>query len=114
MNNFAHHFADHFAAAAQADGIELWDNRWELKSDRNHYVTALDKFLPRASLEERNKKFHRWKSAVSRSLNWAGASDEKRNSTLLPDNIAASVPCAVFVFTTFLLCKLADYFVDLN
>lgn len=94
-------------AAAQADGIDLWENRGvDAKTEKTHYVSSLDKFLPRSSIHERQVIFSRWKNAIGRSLGWANV--EERTCLKNPtDYIYASVPAAVFVCSTFLMCKLA-------
>ena len=93
-------------AAAQADGIELWENRLEVKNDKGYYVSSLDKFLPGSSAEERDMRFNRWKDAVSRSLGWVKSKETVRK-TSSTNQIYASLPAAIFVCSTFLLLKIA-------
>ena len=93
-------------AAAQADGIDLWENRSELRPEKSPYVSSLDRFLPRSSAVERNRRFLRWKEAVQRSFGWA-RSHENRDSRSY-SSIYDSLPAAIFVCSTFLLCKVAD------
>ena len=95
--------------AAQADGIELWENRLEAKHDKAYYVSSLDKFLPGSSAEERDIRFSRWKEGVYRSLGWVKPKETVRkfNSS---NQIYASLPAAVFVCSTFLLLKISFFF----
>ena len=95
--------------AAQADGIELWENRLEAKHDKAYYVSSLDKFLPGSSAEERDIRFSRWKEGVYRSLGWVKPKETVRkfNSS---NQIYASLPAAIFVCSTFLLLKISSFF----
>ena len=78
-------------------GIGAWDVH------TSHNLT-LDRFLPRLTPNERDVKFERWKEAVDRSMNWGVkpkpvTSDEQR--------LRASIPAAVFAFTSFIIWKIA-------
>jgi len=93
--------------AGQAEGIDLWEKRADPKWDKTHHVSSLDKFMPRLSDEERDVRFARWRDAVGRSLGWAKTTEEVKSMTPT-DRIYASVPAAIFICSSFLLCKIAD------
>lgn len=95
-------------SASQAEGIDLWENRMEAKIERTPYVSSLDKFLPRSTVAERNQKFNRWKEAILRTLGWANV-DECRRIKSHSDYVYGSVPGAVFICSSFLLCKIAAF-----
>ena len=76
------------------------------KSASQQPASSLDKFLPRLSEDERNMNFIRWKDAVHRSFGWSKSKNTIRSMTP-SDRIYASVPGAVFVCSSFLLCKIA-------
>ena len=95
-----------FFSACQAEGIDLWDQRMSDKSASQQPASSLDKFLPRLSEDERNMNFIRWKDAVHRSFGWSKSKNTIRSMTP-SDRIYASVPGAVFVCSSFLLCKIA-------
>ena len=79
---------------------------------------TLDKFVPRLTEEARNIKFERWKMAVSRSLGWImSAADKASTDPKVSDSthrLYASIPGAVFAFSTFAILKLATVLSELN
>ena len=79
-------------------------------------VSSIDKFQPRLTTEERDVKYERWKDAVERSFGWI-----KEPPVVVDDNEAAivmtfasskmyaSLAPAIFLWSSFLLWKLADW-----
>ena len=94
-----------YVSAGQAEGIDLWENRID-KSSCQHHVSPLDKFLPVSTPEEREIRFTRWQDAVGRCLGWAKPKKVIKNMTA-QEQIYRSIPAAVFVCSTFLVCKIA-------
>ena len=93
--------------AGQADGIDLWENRID-KPQKQHHVSSLDKFLPVSTAEEREIGFARWKDAVGRSFGWVKERSVMKKMTR-QEQIYSSIPAAIFVCSSFLLCKIAAY-----
>jgi glycerol kinase len=100
-------------SAGQADGIDIWENRHDSiqKSEKTHHVASLDKFLPRLSEEDRDLRFSRWKDAVGRSEGWVKSQDQIK-ATTKANRIYASVPAAIFVFSSFILWRVAACFAN--
>ena len=76
------------------------------KSATSQHSSSLDKFFPRLSENERNMNFTRWKDAVHRSFGWSKSKNVIRSMTH-SERIYASVPGAVLITSSFLLCKIA-------
>jgi hypothetical protein len=98
-----------FFSAGQAEGIEVWNSR--TSDDTN--VASIDKFQPRLTSEERDVMFERWKDGVERSLGWAKKASSTATAasamTLATNRMFASVAPSVFLFTSFLMWKIADW-----
>ncbi|XP_059824155.1 glycerol kinase isoform X2 [Hypanus sabinus] len=57
--------------AGAADGIGVWN----LPKDGSS-ISDWEKFEPQIEIEESNKRFHRWKLAVQKSIGWVEQGDE--------------------------------------
>lgn len=89
-------------AAGLAEGIEACDLLPE-----NREVMQHDTFLPTTTDEERNQRYAKWKMAVERSLGWAVT----KKSVIMTDEryrLLASIPCGVFLLSTFILLTLSQ------
>ncbi len=88
--------------------IQLYDSGLE--------VSSIDKFQPRLTSEERDVRYERWKDAVERSFNWikeppvvVADNEAEIVMTLASSKMYASLSPAIFLWTSFLLWKLADW-----
>jgi hypothetical protein len=98
--------------AGQAEGIDVWETR----PDSGHETSSIDKFQPRLTSEERDVKFERWKEAVQRSFGWIVepiSGDESAatstTTTVASSRIHASMGPTIFLWTSFLIWKFADW-----
>ncbi|XP_037031870.1 glycerol kinase [Bradysia coprophila] len=84
--------------AAQADGI----NAFVLKPDTRLPNHLQDTYLPTTTDTERNLRYTKWKMAVQRSLGWAVT---KKSEAMTDERfrLLASIPCSLFIFSTFLM-----------
>ncbi|KAL7293733.1 hypothetical protein TKK_0012803 [Trichogramma kaykai] len=91
-------------AAGNATGIDLWT----LDNEESESVSN-DEFLPTTTIEERDKRYKRWRMAVQRSLGWASV---KMSPQMTDDRyrILASIPASWFLLSTFMLLRLSCFF----
>ncbi|KAJ6627317.1 Glycerol kinase 3 [Pseudolycoriella hygida] len=88
--------------AANAEGI----NAFVLKPDTRLTNHLQDTFLPTTTEAERNFRYKKWKMAVQRSLGWAVT---KKSEAMTDERfrMLASIPCSLFVITSFILLALS-------
>ncbi|XP_014227883.1 glycerol kinase isoform X1 [Trichogramma pretiosum] len=91
-------------AAGNAAGIDLWT----LDNEESESVSN-DEFLPTTTIEERDKRYKRWRMAVQRSLGWASV---KMSPQMTDDRyrILASIPASWFLLSTFMLLRISCFF----
>ncbi|CAB0039812.1 unnamed protein product [Trichogramma brassicae] len=91
-------------AAGNAAGIDLWT----LDKEESESVSN-DEFLPTTTIEERDKRYKRWRMAVQRSLGWASV---KMSPQMTDDRyrILASIPASWFLLSTFMLLRISCFF----
>lgn len=84
--------------AAHADGI----NAFVLKRDTRLPNNLQDTYLPTTTDTERNLRYTKWKMAVQRSLGW---SVTKKSEAMTDERfrLLASIPCSLFIISTFLM-----------
>ncbi|XP_067007034.1 glycerol kinase 3 [Anabrus simplex] len=85
-------------AAGFAEGINVWDiyNTHEVPSDM---------FYPSITEDERDIRYHRWKMAIKRSLNWQPEPDKE--DVDVHTLILATMPASLFLVATFGILLLA-------
>uniref|UniRef100_A0A8D8DXY9 glycerol kinase n=4 Tax=Culex pipiens TaxID=7175 RepID=A0A8D8DXY9_CULPI len=88
-------------AAAQANGINLYDLEPESWNAQRH-VTTHETFLPTTTEEERDARYTKWKMAVQRSLGWAVT---KKSEAMTDERYAllASIPASLFLLSSFVM-----------
>lgn len=88
-------------AAAQANGINLYDLEPESWNQQRH-VTTHETFLPTSTEEERDARYTKWKMAVQRSLGWAVT---KKSEAMTDERYAllASIPASLFLLSSFMM-----------
>ena len=86
----------------------------------NLKTVTLEEFRPSITEDERDVRYERWSQALKRSFEW---NSSKKGEGISSENVSsasanfeternrrlyASIPAAVYLFSSFLLCKLAD------